>query len=69
MITSARHYDLLRRTGDALSSSKNLILQRVSEELVLAKLYEALTFLGQITGEATPDDVLSQIFSTFCIGK
>jgi len=69
VITSARHYDLLKRTGDAISSSENLILQRVSEELVLAKLYEALSFLGQITGETTPEDVLSQIFSTFCIGK
>jgi tRNA modification GTPase len=69
VITSARHYDLLRRTGDAISSSENLILQRVSEELVLAKLYEALSFLGQITGETTTEDVLSQIFSTFCIGK
>ncbi len=69
VITSARHYDLLRRTRDAISSSENLILQRISEELVLAKLYEALSLLGEITGEATPEDVLSQIFSTFCIGK
>lgn len=69
VITSARHFDLLRRTGDALRAAENLILRRVSEELVLAKLYEALRFLGEITGETTPDDVLSQIFSTFCIGK
>lgn len=69
VITSARHYDLLRRTSDAVSSSGNLLLQRVSEELVLAKLYEALSFLSEITGEATPEDILSQIFSTFCIGK
>jgi tRNA modification GTPase len=69
VITSARHYDLLRRTSDALRASVSLILQRVSEELILAKLYEALRFLGEITGETTPEDVLSQIFSTFCIGK
>jgi tRNA modification GTPase len=69
VITSARHYDLLKRTSDAVRSSENLLLQRVSEELVLAKLYEALSFLGEITGEATPEDILSQIFSTFCIGK
>jgi tRNA modification GTPase len=69
VITSARHYDLLRRTGEALRDSESLILQRASEELILAKLYEALHFLGEITGETTPEDVLSQIFSTFCIGK
>jgi tRNA modification GTPase len=69
VITNARHFDLLRRTSDALYSSASLIQQRVSEELILSKLYEALRFLGEITGEATPDDILSQIFSTFCIGK
>ena len=69
VITNARHYDLLRRTSDALKSSEDLLGRRVSEELTLAKLYEALRFLGEITGETTPEDILSQIFSTFCIGK
>lgn len=69
VITNARHYDLLRRTSDALHSSASLIGMKVSEELVLAKLYEALGLLGEITGETTPEDVLTQIFSTFCIGK
>ena len=69
LITDARHFDLLRRAQDALSSSRILLEQRRSEELVLVGLYDALRFLGQITGETTPDDVLSQIFATFCIGK
>lgn len=69
VITSARHYDLLRRTDATIDSAKNLILQQMSEELILSKLYEALSFLGEITGETTSEDILSQIFSTFCIGK
>jgi tRNA modification GTPase len=69
VITNARHYDLLRRTSDGLHSSEILIRQSVSEELILSKLYEALRFLGEITGETTSVDILSQIFSTFCIGK
>lgn len=69
VITSARHYDLLRRSADALRSSERLLCERASEELVLVGLYDALRFLGEITGETTPEDVLSQIFSTFCIGK
>jgi tRNA modification GTPase len=69
VITNARHYDLLRRTSEALHSSESLMQQRVSEELILTRLYEALRFLGEITGETTPEDILSQIFSTFCIGK
>jgi tRNA modification GTPase len=69
LVTDARHFDLLKRTQSALSSSVNLLSQRVSEEIVLVGLYDALRFLGEITGETTPDDVLSQIFATFCIGK
>lgn len=69
LITDARHYDLLRRTQSSLQTSAQLLEQRASEELVLTGLYDALRFLGQITGETTPEDVLSQIFATFCIGK
>jgi tRNA modification GTPase len=69
LITDARHFDLLQRTQAALCSSIALIAERASEELVLVGLYDALRFLGEITGETTPNDVLSQIFATFCIGK
>jgi tRNA modification GTPase len=69
LVTDARHFDLLQRTQSALSSSLSLLEQRASEELVLVGLYTGLGFLGEITGETTPDDILSQIFATFCIGK
>jgi tRNA modification GTPase len=69
LVTDARHFDLLRRIHIALCSSITLLAQRASEELVLVGLYHALRFLGEITGETTPNDVLSQIFATFCIGK
>lgn len=69
LITNARHQDLLRRSQRALQDSNELLRERASEELVLVGLYDALRLLGEITGETTPDDVLGQIFSTFCIGK
>jgi tRNA modification GTPase len=69
LITDARHFDLLRRSQQALESSVALLDERASEELVLVGLYNALRFLGEITGETTPEDILSQIFATFCIGK
>lgn len=69
LITNARHFDLLHRSADALRSSKSLVEQGASEDLILVGLYESLRYLGEITGETTPEDVLSQIFATFCIGK
>lgn len=69
LITNSRHYDLLRRSVDALSLSGESFKRGASEDLILVGLYDALRYLGEITGETTSEDVLTQIFSTFCIGK
>jgi len=69
LITDSRHYDLLRRTQDSLEKSRELFGRSASEEIVLVGLHSALQFLGEITGETTTDDILGEIFSTFCIGK
>jgi tRNA modification GTPase len=69
LITNARHHDLLVRTIRAISSSAQLLEQRASEEIVLVGLHSALRCLDQITGETTTEEILGQIFSTFCIGK
>lgn len=69
LISDARHFDLLNRAKIEVSNSINLWHQNNSEEIVLIGLHNALNFLGQITGETTTEDMLSQIFSTFCIGK
>jgi len=69
MITNARHHDLLVRAINSIASSEELIRADASEEIVLIGLHNALRFLGEITGETTTEDMLGQIFSTFCIGK
>jgi tRNA modification GTPase len=69
MITNARHYDLLCSAKRELESALACFRDRHSEELVLAPLHNALRLLGQITGETTTEDILSEIFATFCIGK
>jgi tRNA modification GTPase len=69
LVTDSRHYDLLRRTQSSLEESLEMLRGAASEELVLVGLHNALKFLGEITGETTPEYILSQIFRTFCIGK
>jgi len=69
LITNARHYDLLCNASRELEQARNCFCERHSEELVLAPLHNALKMLGQITGETTTEDILSEIFATFCIGK
>lgn len=69
LVTDSRHYDLLRRTAASLEESLKMLRDAASEELVVLGLHNALRFLGEITGETTTEDILTEIFSTFCIGK
>lgn len=69
LITDARHHDLLLRARDEVLGSQRLIEERASEEIILVGLHNALRYLGEITGETTTEDMLTRIFSTFCIGK
>jgi tRNA modification GTPase len=69
LITNARHHDLLDRAGKELESAIAALRERRSEELALVPLHNGLRYLGEITGETTTEDILSKIFSTFCIGK
>lgn len=38
-------------------------------DAVVQDLEDSLDFLGEVTGEVTPDDILGSIFSRFCVGK
>lgn len=69
LVTDARHHDLLLRTRTEIEQSIQHLHDKMSEEIVLIGLHNALRYLGEITGETTTEDMLSRIFSTFCIGK
>jgi tRNA modification GTPase len=61
----------------ALDKAKGFLLSALSQlkspfcvpEMVVFEIKEAVKTLGEIIGEVTSEDVLDQIFSTFCIGK
>ncbi len=63
-----RHLDALQRTQEALKAALNHA-HTAQNELLAEELRQAQHALGEITGEFTSDDLLGQIFSTFCIGK
>ncbi|MGB7202736.1 MAG: tRNA uridine-5-carboxymethylaminomethyl(34) synthesis GTPase MnmE [Pyrinomonadaceae bacterium] len=69
LVTDARHHDLLLRAKTEIEHSIENLDARLSEEITLIGLHNALRYLGEITGETTTEDMLTRIFSTFCIGK
>lgn len=62
----ARHLEALDRAASHLAVARESTgqLELFAEELRLAQ-----SALSEITGEFTADDLLGEIFSTFCIGK
>jgi tRNA modification GTPase len=65
----ARHAAALRAAADSLHQAESALRAGLSGELVAVDLRDALRHLGSITGQVVADDLLSSIFSRFCIGK
>ncbi len=64
-----RHLDALARASDHLSRGSRQLLDAAAGELLAEELRQAQQALGEITGEFSSDDLLGEIFSSFCIGK
>ena len=69
IITNIRHKICLESTIDSLSKVIDSINDNMSGEFISIDLRNALNHLGEITGSVTNDDILTYVFSRFCIGK
>ena len=69
LITNARHHELLKSAVGQMDLALGSLRNRQSEELILAPLHNCLRLIGGISGETTTEDILGEIFATFCIGK
>jgi tRNA modification GTPase len=64
-----RHVDALKRAGNHLAAGFEAMEDYRAGELLAEELRLAQQALGEITGEVLPNDLLGEIFSSFCIGK
>jgi tRNA modification GTPase len=71
LLTNERHERLVREAREALVSARALLspASRTPEEVVLSELQRATEALEEVTGKRTTEDLLHEIFSTFCVGK
>jgi tRNA modification GTPase len=69
LVTNVRHQTALTRAHESLVEATSSIKDEMAAELVAVDLRAAADALGEITGAITNEEILSRIFSTFCIGK
>jgi tRNA modification GTPase len=64
-----RHVDALQRAEHYIRDARSQLVNTLALELAAEELRSAQAALGEVTGEITSDDLLGEIFSSFCIGK
>jgi tRNA modification GTPase len=64
-----RHLDALERAKSCVVQAAQTLSTARAFELFAEELRRAQLALGEITGEFSADDLLGEIFSSFCIGK
>lgn len=69
LVSNIRHYESLVNSGAAISRVLDGLRNGISGDFLSQDIRECLYFLGEITGEISTDEVLSNIFKNFCIGK
>lgn len=68
-ISNVRHIALLHETEEALESVLEGIEMGMPIDLVQIDFTRAWDLLGEITGDTVQDELLTQLFSQFCLGK
>ncbi|MDP9018340.1 MAG: tRNA uridine-5-carboxymethylaminomethyl(34) synthesis GTPase MnmE [Candidatus Eremiobacteraeota bacterium] len=68
-LASLRETDAVARALQSLHEAAQTITDGMPTDLIAPDLQEALAQLGQLTGESVTEELLTGIFSRFCIGK
>lgn len=69
VVTNARQVGLLNQAQDSLSDVIQGIKDGMPIDLVQIDMTNCWDKLGEITGESTPDELITELFTQFCVGK
>ena len=69
IVSNSRHFEALNNALIEINNVQNGIDSNLSSDLIAIDIREALSYLGEITGKVTTEDLLGNIFANFCIGK
>ncbi|MGL5318963.1 MAG: tRNA uridine-5-carboxymethylaminomethyl(34) synthesis GTPase MnmE, partial [Bacteroidales bacterium] len=68
IVTNIRHYEALVNALSSINRVTDGLRNGISGDFVSQDIRECMFYLGEITGDISPDDVLGNIFKNFCIG-
>ena len=69
LLTDQRQEEAVRRARDAVRRAQDALNSGLTPDAVLTDAEEALDALGELTGRTAKEEIVSRIFSRFCVGK
>ncbi len=69
LVSNVRHIEALDKAYQFISGAQRFLQDNISTEFICENLKEAVNALDRITGRDIDEDLLRDIFSSFCIGK
>lgn len=68
-LSNARHISLIEQAVQALQAVTDGLALGMPVDLLQIDLTRCWQILGEITGDGAPDELITQLFSQFCLGK
>jgi tRNA modification GTPase len=69
LLTNQRQTDAVRRSLTSVRRAREALSAGVTPDALLTDVEEALSALGELTGETVREDITTRIFERFCVGK
>lgn len=69
IITNMRHKTALYNANESLKKAISGLEDGLPQDLITIDMNDAMDSLGEITGATVSEDVVSEIFHRFCVGK
>ena len=69
LLTDQRQEEAARRAADAIGRAGEAMAAGLTPDAILTDVEDALDALGELTGRSAKEEIVSRIFSRFCVGK
>ena len=69
ILTNVRQEEAAHRAREAVRRAREALRSGVTPDALLTDVEEALSALGELTGQSVREEVTDRIFAKFCVGK